>query len=105
LTSNGIQQKTDFRHTFTSFATCRVAEPAGARVAVPAGTFPLFTGIRVFDRDYRNPRVYTVTSGSIRSAPTMAAYFDFTIAKGTHLTRFLNYNVHGTAGQLRSRHA
>ena len=29
--------------------------------------------------------------------PSMAAYFDFTVAKGAHLTRFLNYNVHGTA--------
>ena len=30
-------------------------------------------------------------------APSIAAYVDFTVAKGVHLTRFLNYNVHGTA--------
>ena len=27
----------------------------------------------------------------------VAMYVDFTVAKGTHLTRFLNHNVHGTA--------
>ena len=99
VTSNGIQQKTDFRDsTFTSFADMPVWPNLLAPSAVPAGTFPLFTGIRVFDRDYRNPRVYTVNVGFDQEvAPTMAAYFDFTIAKGTHLTRFLNYNVHGTA--------
>jgi hypothetical protein len=69
-----------------------------APTAVPAGTFPLFTGIRVFDRDYRNPRIVSVNAGVEREiAPSVAAYFDFTYAKGTHLTRFLNYNVHGTA--------
>ena len=29
--------------------------------------------------------------------PSMAAYIDFTVAKATRLTRFLNYNGHGTA--------
>ena len=66
--------------------------------AVPPGTFPLFTGIRVFDRDYRNPRIYSVNVGFERElAPSVAVYVDFTVAKGVHLTRFLNYNVHGTA--------
>ena len=74
-----------------------MAEPAraerGARRA-----FPLFTGIRVFDRNYRNPRIYSVNVGFERElAPSVAAYVDFTVAKGVHLTRFLNYNVHGTA--------
>jgi hypothetical protein len=65
--------------------------------AVPAGTFPLFTGIRVFDRDYRNPRIFSTNVGYEREImENMAAYVDFTVAKGTHLTRFLNYNVHGT---------
>jgi len=32
--------------------------------AAPAGTFPLFSGIRVFDRDYLNPRIYSVNVGS-----------------------------------------
>jgi hypothetical protein len=66
--------------------------------AVPAGTFPLFTGVRVFDRNYRNPRIYTFNAGFEREiAPAVAAYVDVTVAKGIHLTRFLNYNAHGTA--------
>ena len=61
------------------------------------GTFPLFTGVRVFDRDYRNPRITSLNVGFERElAPDLAVYADFTYAKGAHLTRFLNYNVHGT---------
>jgi hypothetical protein len=54
--------------------------------------------VRVFDRDYRNPRIYSYNVGFERElAPMMSAYVDFTVAKSTQLTRFLNYNVHGTA--------
>jgi hypothetical protein len=99
VTTNGIQQKSDFRSTpFTAFADMPVWPNLLTPSAVPAGTFPLFTGVRVFDRDYRNPRIVSVNVGFEREvAPSVAAYFDFTYAKGTHLTRFLNYNVHGTA--------
>jgi outer membrane receptor for ferrienterochelin and colicin len=99
VTTNGIQQKSDYRDTtFTSFADMPVWPNLLAPSAVPAGTFPLFTGVRVFDRDYRNPRVYSFNAGVDRElVPGMAAYVDFTVAKGVDLTRFLNYNVHGTA--------
>jgi len=99
VTTNGIQQKSDFRDTsFTAFADMPVWPNLLAPSSVPAGSFPLFTGVRVFDRDYKNPRVYTFNVGYDREIfPSMAAYADFTVAKGTHLTRFLNYNVHGTA--------
>ena len=99
VTTNGIQQKTDYRDsTFTSFADMPVWPNLLTPSAVPAGTFPLFTGVRVFDRDYGNPRVYSFNVGFDRElAPSVAAYVDFTVAKGTHLTRFLNYNAHGTA--------
>src|SRR4030095_16190175 len=98
VTTNGIQQKTDYRDsTFTSFADMPVWPNLLAPSSVPAGTFPLFTGVRVFDRDYGNPRVYSFNAGVDRElAPGLAAYFDFTVAKGVHLTRFLNYNAHGT---------
>jgi hypothetical protein len=60
---------------------------------VPAGTFPLFSGIRVFSRDYANPRI---TSANIayeqEFVPDWTGYVDFIWAKGVHLTRFLNYN-------------
>ena len=99
VTTNGIQQKSDYRDsTFTAFADMPVWPNLLRPSAVPAGTFPLFTGVRVFDRDYSNPRVYTTSFGFDREiAPSLAAYFDFTVAKGVHLTRFLNYNAHGTA--------
>ena len=99
VTTNGIQQKSDYRDsTFTGFADMPVWPNLLAPSAVPAGTFPLFTGVRVFDRDYRNPRIYSFNAGFERElAPNVAAYVDFTVAKGVHLTRFLNYNVHGTA--------
>ena len=99
VTTNGIQQKSDFRDTsFTAFANMPVWPNLLPPSAVPAGTFPLFTGVRVFDRDYENPRVYSANFGFERELVTsLAAYFDFTVAKGVHLTRFLNYNVHGTA--------
>jgi hypothetical protein len=96
VTTNGIQQKSDFRAT--GFADMPVWPNLLPPSAVPAGTFPLFTGVRVFDRDYKNPRIFSFSTGYDQELmPSLAVYFDFTVAKGTHLTRFLNYNVHGTA--------
>jgi hypothetical protein len=96
VTTNGIQQKSDFRAS--GFGDMPVWPNLLAPSAVPPGTFPLFTGVRVFDRDYKNPRIYSVSVGLDRAlAPGLGAYFDFTYAKGTRLTRFLNYNVHGIA--------
>jgi len=99
VTTNGIQQKSDFRNTaFTAFADMPVWPNLLAPSAVPPGTFPLFTGVRVFDRNYKNPRISNVNVGVERAlAPSVAVYADFTYARGVHLTRFLNYNVHGTA--------
>ena len=99
VTTNGIQQKSDFRNTaFTAFADMPVWPNLLAPSAVAPGTFPLFTGIRVFDRDYENPRIYSTNVGfEHQFAPSWAFYADLTVAKGVHLTRFLNYNVHGTA--------
>jgi hypothetical protein len=99
VTTNGITQKSDFRSTpFTAFADMPVWPNLLAPSAVAPGTFPLFTGVRVFDRNYKNPRIYSVNAGFERELlPSLAAYADFTWTKGTRLTRFLNYNVHGTA--------
>jgi hypothetical protein len=99
VTTNGIQQKSDYVDSgFTSFATMPVWPNLLPPSTVPSGTFPLFTGVRVFDRDYQNPRVTSVNLAFEHMlAPDWAGYVDFTYAKGAHLTRFLNYNVHGTA--------
>ncbi|MBE3134454.1 MAG: hypothetical protein IMZ55_13350 [Acidobacteria bacterium] len=99
VTTNGIQQKTDYRNTaFTAFADMPTWPNLLSPSAVPAGTFPLFTGVRVFDRDYRNPRILSFnTAYEQEVAPDWAVYLDFTYTRGRHLTRFVNYNVHGTA--------
>ena len=98
VTTNGIQQKSDFRSSgFVTFADMPVWPNLLTPSAAPAGTFPAFTGVRVFDRDYQNPQIISVNGGYERElAPSVAVYADFTYAKGRHLTRFLNYNVHGT---------
>ena len=101
VTTNGLQQKSDFTSSAlkTAFGAPTPTWPNTLPPSpVPAGSFPLFTGIRVFDRDYKNPRIYTANFAYERElAPDWSAYVDFTYSKGTRLTRFLNYNVHGTA--------
>src|SRR5207248_11751839 len=54
VTTNGIQQKSDFRSTdpFVDFADMPVWPNILAPSAVPPATFPLFTGVRVFDHAY-----------------------------------------------------
>ena len=106
VTTNGIQQKTDYRDTSFNIADGQpIVSPAGMPVwpnllapsAVPPGTFPLFTGVRVFDRDYKNPRIYSFNVAFEQElALDWAVYADFTYAKGKNLTRFLNINVHGS---------
>ena len=54
--------------------------------------FPCFSGVRVFSRDYQNPRVYTTNVGFEQELiPNLSLYLDFTHAKGVHMTRFLDY--------------
>src|SRR5688572_23208566 len=58
-----------------------------------AGTFPLFSGVRVFDRDYQNPRIYAVNVAYEQELREhLAGYVDFIWTKGTKLTRFLHGN-------------
>ncbi len=60
VTTNGIQQKSDFAST-GNLLKFGAPTPTWPNLFPPSaaapGTFPLFTGIRVFDRDYRNPRI------------------------------------------------
>jgi hypothetical protein len=103
VTTNGLQQQTLFASTgvLTAFGAPTptwpgVFTPTASTCTDPSlGTnpFPCFSGVRVFHRDYRNPRIYT---GNIafeqELAPDWSAYFDFTWSKGVYLTRFINYN-------------
>jgi hypothetical protein len=48
----------------------------------------------VFDKNYANPRIYTTNVGFEQQLMgDFAAYADFTLSKGVHLTRFTNPNV------------
>jgi hypothetical protein len=61
--------------------------------AVPAGQFPLFSGVRVFHEDYKNPRVFSFNAAYEQElAPDWAGYVDVTWVEGRNLTRFLDYN-------------
>jgi hypothetical protein len=61
VTANGLQQQTRYRDTsFTAFADMPVCPNILAPSAVAPGTFPLFTGVRVFAEDFKNPKIYNV---------------------------------------------
>jgi hypothetical protein len=96
VTTNGLQQQSIFAST-ANLAAFGAPTPAWPSLftpaALPDGEFPLFTGIRVFHRDYANPRIYSANIAYEHEfAPNWSAYGDFIWAKGVHLTRFLNYN-------------
>ena len=60
-----------------------VARPADVP-AVPPGQFPLFSGVRVFHKDYKNPRVYAYNIAYEQELmPDFAGYVDFTWNAGT----------------------
>ena len=104
ITTNGVQQQTIFVNSF--LISIGVPAPTWPGLVTPsAGSctsggrtnpFPCFSGVRVFSKDYANPRIYT---GNIafeqEIARDLAMYFDFTHSKGVHLTRFLNINRNG----------
>jgi hypothetical protein len=96
VTTNGLQQQTIFASTdnLRQFGAPTPTWPGVVTPSpLPAGTFPLFSGVRVFHRDYQNPRIYAVNVAWEQEVyEDLAAYVDFIWSKGTHLTRFLNYN-------------
>ncbi len=96
VTTNGLQQQTLFASTdnIRMFGASSPVWPGVLTPAsVPQGEFPLFSGVRVFHRDYENPRTTTMNVGYEQEvAPEVAAYADYTYARARHLTRFINYN-------------
>jgi hypothetical protein len=104
ITTNGVQQQTIFLNT--PIIASGVPGPVWPGLVTPtAGSctaggvtnpFPCFSGVRVFSRDYANPRIYTTNVAFEQElADTLSIYFDFTHAKGVHLTRFLDYGRTG----------
>jgi hypothetical protein len=98
ITTNGVQQQTIAGGAFAN-PTIRptwpgLVTPSAGTCNGPLGVnpFPCFSGVHVFDRDYKNPRIYTFNAGFEQEiAPDWALYFDFTFSRGRHLSRFLNY--------------
>ena len=100
ITTNGVQQQTIFVNSF--LISIGVPAPTWPGLVTPAAgscssggrtnPFPCFSGVRVFSRDYANPRIYT-TNAQFEQAlmRDVSIYFDFTHSQGVHLTRFLDY--------------
>jgi len=101
ITTNGVQQQTIAGGAFAN-PTIRpiwpgvVAPPSTVTPCVDRGIsnpFPCFSGVRVFSRDYENPRIYsTNVAFEQQIVNNLAFYVDFTHSKAVHLTRFLNIN-------------
>ena len=98
ITTNGVQQQTIagglFANPFVRPVWPGLVTPMASSCTVGAVTnpFPCFSGVRVFSRDYENPRVYTANFGSeFELAENLSIYFDTTYSRAVHLTRFLDY--------------
>jgi hypothetical protein len=93
ITTNGVQQQTIAGGLFAN-PTVRPTWPGLVTpTASSCGTnpFPCFSGVRVFSKDYANPRIYTANLQFEQQIATdISLYFDFTHSQGVHLTRFLN---------------
>ncbi len=103
ITTNGVQQQTIFRNT--AINALGAPAPVWPNVITPPATvdpcvdggvsnpFPCFSGVRIFSRDYQNPRIYTANVGFEQEiANDWSLYLDYTHSKAVHLTRFLNVN-------------
>lgn len=102
ITTNGVQQSTIF--TISAFGGGPkwpgnfpvTPGVASCSLAPPTNPFPCFTGVRVFSKDYENPRIYTTNVAYEQEiAPDLSAYVDVTVSKGVHLTSFDNVNANG----------
>ncbi len=95
ITTNGVQQRTIFtQSSFGSGPAWPNAFPATAsNPSCGTNPFPCFTGVRVFSKDYANPRIYTTNVAFEQDlGHNISAYVDFTISKGVHITRFYDAN-------------
>ena len=100
VTANGLQNQGAVRGLFTGLVPGVVPMPTWPGVvdipALPAGQFPLFTGVRTTASDYRNPKIGTFNVALEHAlAPDWSFYFDFTVSKGVDLSQFLNINTAG----------
>jgi Carboxypeptidase regulatory-like domain/TonB dependent receptor/TonB-dependent Receptor Plug Domain len=103
ITDNGVQQFGIFCNSTFAF-TCfgAATQPPtwpGVQTVPPAGGIPFGASVRVFSKDYANPRIYTANAQFEQELMRdLSLYFDFTHSKGVHLTRFFDYNRSGGPG-------
>lgn len=58
----------------------------------PTGGLPERPSVRVFDKNYKNPRINTFNVQFEQQVVSdLVVYFDYTFSRGDHLTRFLDY--------------
>src|SRR5215472_4211317 len=104
ITTNGVQQSTIFtKSAFGGGPPAGWPKPfpvstgvASCTLGTPVNPFPCFDGVRVFSKDYANPRIYTTNAAYEQEiAPDLSAYVDVTVSKGVHLTSFDNVNAEG----------
>jgi len=104
ITTNGVQQQTIFLNT--PIISSGVPGPVWPGLVTPAASsctsggrtnpFPCFSGVRVFSKDYANPRIYTTNAQFEQEvARNLSIYFDFTHSQGVHMTRFLDFSKKG----------
>ena len=103
VTTNGLQQQTIFRDTGLIGFLLGIGVPFDAAVPtwpgvtqpapVSPGTFPDFSGVRAFDKNYENPRIYTGNVAYEQEIyPNWSLYIDATLSNGTRLSRFIDIN-------------
>ncbi len=102
ITTNGVQQQSIFRNTALIGILgsppvwpdpCSATSPTCPIAPLAPGTFAFGTGVRVFHKDYHNPRIYTANATFEQEIfPDWSVYTDFTWTKGVFLTRFINFN-------------
>ncbi|MGZ4818358.1 MAG: TonB-dependent receptor [Terriglobales bacterium] len=103
ITTNGVQQQVIFAGDVAGVGFLSPSGPAPVWPNVivppvlPSGSFPFQPGITVFNRKYRNPRIYSANAGYEQElAPGWSGYLDLTWSKGVYLTRFVNPNTGST---------
>ena len=96
ITTNGAQQfgvtcASSFAFTCFGASTAPPTWP-NTIPSAPTGTIPFGASVRVFSKDYENPRVDTINAQFEQQvARDTSLYFDFTHSKGIHMTRFINW--------------
>jgi len=93
ITDNGVQQ---YGIACASSFGCSNGAPRPTWPNIvpvaPGGGIQPGSSVRVFSKDYANPRIYTTNVAFEQELMSdVSLYFDFTHAKAVHLTRFFNY--------------